>query len=386
MISYGKRKVVILGSTGSVGESAVKVALQLRDRIEVVGLAAKSNVKRLAEQAALLGCGNVCVWDESRCGELERAVPPGCRVFCGHEGLTELSVIPEAELILCAIVGTAGLSPVLAAIKEKKHIALASKEILVMAGRIVMDLAVANNIKMIPVDSEHSAVFQCLEGKGSHEIEKLILTASGGPFRNSSLKEMENATWEKASVHPTWAMGPKITIDSATLMNKALEMIEAHFLFNCPGDRIDVLVHPQSIVHSMVEFTDGTILAQMSVPDMRFPIQYAFTHPERVNGGLGRLDLAKAGNLSFEAPDRSRFPALDFAYSAIRSGGAMPAVMNAANEVAVERFRKGEIGFTQIWKVIEKTMSLHIPLENPDLGEILSADAWARERAASVKF
>lgn len=378
------KRVVILGSTGSVGKNACRVAEALRDRVQVVGIAAYSNVAALAEQARQFGCTHACVADTSLYQELSGALPRGCRALAGPEGLLELARLEHADMILCAIVGTGGLLPVTAALEAGKEIALASKEVLVMGGAIVMPMVKRYKSRMIPVDSEHSAVFQCLGSRVPHHAARLILTASGGPFRYASRAEMERATWEQALAHPTWSMGEKVSLDSATLMNKALEMVEASFLFDVPEEKIDVVVHPQSIVHSMVEFTDGVLLAQMSMPDMRFPIQYAFTFPERCPGGLERLDLTQVGKLEFEAPDTARFPSLDFARAALRAGGTMPCVMNAANEVAFARFRNGEIRFTGIWNVIEKTMEAHRVVTEAGLADILAADRWAREKAASV--
>ncbi len=380
-----KKRIVILGSTGSVGESAVKVASFLSEEVEVVGVAARGSCLRLAGQAAELGCKYAAVGDASFKGELERLLPPRCKAFAGPEGLAELACLPEVDMVLCSIVGTAGLVPVIRALEAGKDVALASKEILVMAGELIMPLAAKSKGKLIPVDSEHSAIFQCLEGRDMMDVSKLILTASGGPFRGATPERLKSVTWQEACSHPTWNMGPKISIDSATLMNKALEVVEAHFLFGMPGDAIEVLIHPQSIIHSMVEFVDGSALAQLSAPDMRFPIQYALTHPRKQPGGLPPLDFAKLGTFSFETPDRALFPSLDFAYEAISAGGTMPAVLNAANEVAVERFRRAEISFTGIWTVIERAMSLHSPLERPSLDAILNADFHARATASSVK-
>ena len=378
-----RKNIVILGSTGSIGENAVKVVQHLRDEFYVVGIAAANNFARLAEQAEELKCEYVAIADESKAEELAKLSPAPCKVLAGEEGILELVSLPEVDLVLCSIVGSASLRPVLAAIKAGKDIALASKEALVMGGNLVMEAAEEHQIKVLPVDSEHSAVFQCLEGKKHEDIAKIILTASGGPFRDWSLEKMESASWEDALSHPTWNMGPKVTVDSATLMNKALEIIEARWLFDMPGESIDVIIHHQSIVHSMVEFLDGTLLAQMGSPDMRFPIQYALTYPKKFPGSLESLDFAKFAKLTFEIPDRSRFPSLDFSYEALRQGGTLPTVMNAANEIAVERFRKGEIRFTDIWKVIEKSMNAHTSIINPGLDDIFESDNEARISAAS---
>lgn len=380
-----KKKIVILGSTGSVGENAVKVAMRLADRIEVVGIAAGRNVSRLADQASYLGCSFAAVGNTEHYGSLKKAVPPGCKALAGTEGLVEMVTQPDVDMVLCSIVGTGGLIPVLKAIEAGKDIALASKEVLVAAGELVMASIQKHNVRLLPVDSEHSAIFQCLDGKKPEEISKIILTASGGPFRTSTVAEMEKATYTEALLHPTWNMGPKITIDSATLVNKGLEVIEARWLFGVKPKNIDVVIHPQSVIHSMVEFADHTVLAQMSEPDMRFPIQYAFTYPEKLPGGLAPLDFAKLGTLTFEKPDTVKFPALELAYHALGKGGTMPVVFNAANESAVQRFKKGEIKFTEIAKVIEKTMLAHKLLEELTLDAILSAEQWAGKTAFSLK-
>lgn len=384
MTAVKKKKIVILGSTGSIGENAVKVAKTLSARIEVCGLAARNNLKRLAEQAAELKCPYAVTTDASRKDDLLKMLPPDCEGQAGEEYILEMVTRPDVDLVFCAIVGTGGLLPVLEAIRAGKEIALASKEVLVMAGDLVMKEAARYGVRVVPVDSEHSAIFQCLEGKRRQDVSRLILTCSGGPLLNASSEEIQNATYEKALDHPTWNMGPKVTIDSASLMNKALEIIEAAFLFGMPGNKIDVVIHPQSVIHSMVEFIDGTILAQMSTPDMRFPIQYAITYPEKYSGGMRPLDFSVFSQLNFQMPDRKLFPSLDFAYSALHAGGTMPAVMNAANEVAVARFSRSEIGFTDIWRIIEKVMSMHQVLEQPALDAILSVDKWARDTALTI--
>ena len=377
------KRIAILGSTGSVGTNACRVAAALSDRIEVTALAAGKNADLLIRQARQFNCRTVAIQDVSLKAELEQALP-GCRVLCGPEGLIELVKSADVDMILCAIVGTAGLLPVMEAIRSGKEIALASKEVMVMAGEPVMNLVKEKKSVLIPVDSEHSAIFQCLNSLDSGKAANLILTSSGGPFRKATREVMEKASFEQALAHPVWSMGQKISIDSATLMNKALEMIEARFLFDCPEERIQVLVHPQSIIHSMVEFPDGVVLAQLGVPDMRFPIQYAFTWPDRADGGLERLNLAKIGHLDFEEPDTERFPALNLAREAIRAGGTLPCVMNAANEAAFVRFKNGGIGFMDIIKVIEKTMEQHNNIRNASLEDILEADRAARAFAASV--
>ncbi len=373
-----KKNVVILGSTGSIGENAVKIAKHLPNELSVYGLVAKNNIAKLAEQAISLNCKNVITSAPEKYNELKKKLPTNTNVATGEEAIIELVTDPNVDIILCAIVGTGGLLPVLEAVKAGKDIALASKEVLVMAGELVMNEVKKQNIQLLPVDSEHNAIFQCIEGKKYSDVEKLILTASGGPFRNASLTEIQNANYAAALKHPTWAMGPKITIDSASLMNKALEIVEARWLFDIEGSKIDVIVHPQSIIHSMVEFIDGTVLAQMSSPDMKFPIQYALTYPHKHIGTLPSLDFAKLANLTFEAPRKDIFPALDFAYYALEKSGTMPVVMNAANEVAVQLFSQDKIKFTEIWSIIEKTMDKHKLIENPTLDDILNADEWAR--------
>ncbi len=383
-MSEKKRNIVILGSTGSVGDSTLKVVKHLGDGFHVFGLAAGTNVKKLAGQAAEFSSEYAVVGANGDMGELRRLLPAGCKALSGEDGIVELVSQPEVDLVVCAIVGSASLMPLLGAIRAGKDIALASKEALVMAGGLVMEEASRRKVRILPVDSEHSAVFQCLEGKRHEDVSRIILTASGGAFREWTSSQMEFATLEDALDHPTWEMGVKITVDSATMMNKALEIIEAHWLFDMPGDKIDVIIHHQSVIHSMVEFVDGTMLVQMGTPDMRFPIQYALTYPRKLPGALKSLDFARFANLSFEYPDRKRFPSLDFAVEAMRAGGTMPAAMNAANEVAVERFCKREIPFTGIWRIIETVMSSHKVLDHPRLDAILCADKEARKIASEL--
>ena len=376
--------LALLGSTGSIGKSALAVARALPDRIRVSLLAAGKNWQLLAEQAREFHPACVCLEDAAHLDDLRAAVPAGCRVISGREALCDAVSAPEITTVLCAIVGTGGLFPTLSAIRSQKTIALASKEVMVMAGRLVTDEAKAHNARILPVDSEHSALFQCLEGRRPSEVAQLILTASGGPFRKTSVAEMEKMTWEQALAHPTWSMGPKVTVDSASLMNKALEMIEARWLFDVDGPRIEVLIHPQSIVHSLVRFRDGALLAQMSVPDMRFPIQYALTWPEHTASNLPPLDLAASPDLSFERPDELRFPSLGFARTALDAGGAMPAILNAANEIAFERFRAETIRFTDIWRIVERTMNALGRCSDETLDAILEADARARDYARNI--
>lgn len=381
-----RKKVVLLGSTGSIGRSTLEVAKLLPERIELVGLAANGSVEALAAQVRETGVKQVALYDASRTHELRALVPDDVAILAGPEGLAELAAMEGADMVLVAIVGTAGLQPALAAIEAGKDLAVASKEILVMAGGIVTAAAERKGVKLLPVDSEHNAIFQCLDGHrgGAKEVSRLILTASGGPFRTWPAESLEGVTLAQALKHPTWEMGRKITIDSATLFNKGLEMIEARWLFGIGMERIDVIVHPQSIVHSMVEFVDGSVLAQLSRTDMCFPIQYALTWPDRVAGGLRPLDFAQLAKLEFEAPRDADFPALGLARRAGLEGGTLPAVFNAANEVAVDAFVAGRISFPGIWRVVGTTMERHANGPAASLEEIIEADAWARRTAAGV--
>ena len=381
-----KRRVVILGSTGSIGTSALKVARDIPDRMEIVGLAAGTSVEALARQAREFNVRSVCIFDSSAADELARALP-GAQVETGEEGLCRLAQLSEADMVLISIVGTAGLKPALAAIEAGKDLAIASKEILVMAGQIVMEKARRAGVQVLPVDSEHNAIFQCLNGNhgGPEAVSRLILTASGGPFRTWNREDLEHVTLEQALKHPTWSMGRKITIDSATLFNKGLEMIEARWLFDVPMEKVDVIVHPQSIVHSMVEYRDGTVLAQMSSSDMCFPIQYAVTWPDRVPNSLKQLNFSEIGRLVFEAPRTDVFPALDLARRAGAGNSTLAAVYNAANEAAVNAFIHGQISFPGIWKLVEAVMDDHTPADpRGELAPILEADQWARRRAAEL--
>ncbi len=387
MSEIRKRKVVILGSTGSIGTSALKVARQMPERMEVVGLAAGTRVEELAAQAKEFGVKNVSIADEGKREELRGLVGSGTTVHAGTEGLIDLAVLEEADVVLVSIVGTDGLAPALAAIRAGKDLAVASKEILVMAGEIVTRAAREAGVAVLPVDSEHNAIFQCLEGNGGsgENVRRLILTASGGPFRTWEEEKLSSVTVEQALAHPTWKMGPKISIDSATLFNKGLEMIEARWLFDVEMGRVDVIVHPQSIVHSMVEFVDGSVLAQLSTTDMCFPIQYAVTWPERVQGDLPPLNFAELGRLDFEEPRTEVFAALGLAREAGERCGTLPAVLNAANEVAVEAFLGGRIPFLRIPDLVGEVMGGHQVVDSPSLEDLLAADAEAR-RVAGEKI
>ncbi|MCE0522757.1 MAG: 1-deoxy-D-xylulose-5-phosphate reductoisomerase [Methylacidiphilales bacterium] len=379
-----KKRVVILGSTGSIGESALKVARDIPNRMEVVGLAAGRSAQALLAQAAEFKPRAVALYETPELDAIRGHLPSGTACHGGPEGLIELATMPEADLVLISIVGTAGLAPALAAIRAGKDIAVASKEILVMAGEEVTREAAKHKVAILPVDSEHNAIFQCLVGEPSRHIRRLILTASGGPFRKTPAAELGKVTPAQALKHPTWNMGRKITIDSATLFNKGLEMIEARWLFGVPMDQVDVVVHPQSIVHSLVEFVDGSQLAQLSHSDMCFPIQYAVTYPDRLPNRLKPLCLAEMGSLTFEAPDPEKFPALRLAREAGAIGGTLPAVLNAANEIAVPAFLDGKIPFPAIWHTVEAVMKRHHNVLHPGLDKILQADAWARAAAQEV--
>jgi len=400
-----RKRVVVLGATGSIGESALKVARDIPERMEIVGLAAKSNAQKLAAAANEVRPESVCLVDETQIDVLRRALDYKPRIFSGEAGLLEIACLTNADMVLVAIVGTGGLRPALGAIKAGKDLAVASKEILVMAGEIVTREARDKSVHVLPVDSEHNAIFQCLEGKRStldaprstdtetstldvghwtldvSDVRRIILTASGGPFRETPRKEFDSITPEQALKHPTWNMGPKITIDSATLFNKGLEMIEAHWLFDVDMKRVEVVIHPQSIVHSMVEFTDGSTLAQLSYSNMCFPIQYAVTWPDRVPNSLPPLDFSNLSKLEFSTPRYDDFPALNLARRAGETGGTLPAVMNAANEIAVAAFLDRKVRFPEIWGIVEDVMDRHTPVAHPDLDAILGADQWARAQA-----
>ncbi len=375
------KRVILLGSSGSIGESTCKVARALPDKMKIVGLGVAKSTERLLEQAKEFGVKALAVSDPQAAEKVKSKLPAGAKFFPGAEGLARMVEETDADMVLVAIVGTAGLAPALAALRSGKDLAVASKEILVLAGSAVMAEAKKRKRQVLPVDSEHNAIFQCLQGANEKEVRKVILTASGGPFRQSRAAELVKVTVAQALKHPTWSMGKKITIDSATMFNKGLEMIEAHWLFGLPMKQVEVVVHPQSIVHSMVEFIDGSVLAQLSVTDMCFPIQYAVTFPERMPSGLPPLDLAKLGSLTFEAPDEKRFPALRLAREAGEAGGTLPGVFNAANEVAVEAFLAEQISFPRIWGMVDEVMQKHTTLSSPDLEAIIEADRWARSEA-----
>ena len=378
------KKVVLLGSTGSIGTSTCKVVEDLPNDLELIGLAAGRNVDLLREQVAQFNPQMVSVTDPAAAKEFANEFNGTPNVQCGDEGLLALATLPEADIVLIAIVGTAGLQPALAAIRAGKDIAVASKEILVMAGETVMAEARKHGVKVLAVDSEHSAIFQCLDGKPVDSIRQIWLTASGGPFREKPADEFADITVEQALKHPSWEMGRKITIDSSTLFNKGLEMIEARWLFDIEMPRVKVVVHPQSVIHSMVEFVDGSMLAQLSTPDMCLPIQYALTYPARAASDRVQTSLAEIGRLDFEEPDVERFPALDLARRAGDEGGTLPAVLNAANEVAVEAFCERQLSYMGITESVAAVMAAHEVVAQPALEEILEADSWARNAAQNV--
>ncbi|MEZ4330258.1 MAG: 1-deoxy-D-xylulose-5-phosphate reductoisomerase [Myxococcota bacterium] len=378
------KRVSILGSTGSIGEQTLDVVARHPDRFEVVALAAGQRVERLVDQARQVRPRIVSVADAAAVGPVREALGEGVEVWSGDAGLHAVATAP-ADLVVAALVGAVGLEPVLAAIHAGRAIGLANKEVMVMAGALVRREAAARDVALVPIDSEHSAIFQCLAGSRPEQIGRLILTCSGGPFRTWSAEAMAEASIEQALAHPRWSMGAKISIDSATLMNKGLEVIEARWLFDVAAERIDVVVHPQSIVHSLVEFRDRSVLAQLGLPDMRVPIAVALAHPERVDLALPPLDLVEVGRLDFEAPDRARFPCLDLAYRAVAGSEAAPAVLNAANEVAVDAFLAGRIAFPDIARldaaVLEAHLADHAGLRVADLAAVRAADAWARATA-----
>ena len=376
------KNLAILGSTGSIGQSALAVVDAHPGRLRVAALAAGDNAALLAEQVARYCPAVVGMATAEGADRLRQACGANApTIVGGAEGLVAVATHPPVDIVICASAGTAGLEAVLAAIDAGKTVALANKEVLVMAGALVTEAARRKGVAILPVDSEHNAIHQCLHGRDRREIRRLILTASGGPFRELPADALEKVDADAALRHPTWRMGRKITIDSATLMNKGLEVIEAHWLFGVSADQIDVVIHPQSIVHSMVELTDGSVIAQLGVTDMRLPIQYACSYPERWEAALPPLDLTRAGRLEFHAPARDRFPCLDLAYRALRTGGTLPVVLNAANEVAVDAFLDGKLGFTAIPRVIEKAIGAH-DVENVTTLEIVRrVDAWARDCA-----
>ncbi len=380
------KRISLLGATGSIGVNVLEVVSQFPDRYQVVALAAGTNIELLAKQVVTCKPALVSVLNEKYAEELRTQLPQslGVDIVWGTKGNEEVAAFEIADFTVSAIVGAAGLLPTLAAIDAGKDIGLANKETLVMAGRLVMDAVKKKGVKLLPIDSEHSAIFQALEGGRKVDVGKILLTASGGPFRTKNYEELQNVTPEEALNHPNWSMGKKISIDSATLMNKGLEVIEAKWLFDIDADSIEVLVHPQSIVHSLVEFHDGSVLAQLGIPDMRIPIAYALSYPERHPLGLTSLNLSQCANLEFHEPDHTRFPALQLAFDALHEGGVMPAVLNAANEVTVEAFLGERISFPDIAGTVAETMRKVTNGSDESLQVILAADVRAREVAESI--
>ncbi|MBP3629252.1 MAG: 1-deoxy-D-xylulose-5-phosphate reductoisomerase [Anaerotignum sp.] len=380
------RKISILGSTGSIGTQTLEV-VEILENIKVMAITGNSNVKLLEEQARKFQPELIAVMDEKNAEILkEKLSDLNIRVVSGMDGLVEAATYEGVDTVVTSVVGNVGLKPTFEAIRAGKNIALANKETLVSAGQLVMDLAKKHNINIYPVDSEHSAIFQSLQGNEGNKIERILLTASGGPFRGKKREELLHVTASDALKHPNWSMGNKITIDSATLMNKGLEVMEAKWLFGVDVDQIEVLVHPQSIVHSAVEYEDGAIVAQLGEPDMRVPIQYALTYPKRIKNPFPRVDFTQRNNLTFDKPDMETFKCLSLAYRALKTGGTLPAVLNGANEVAVARFLKGDIGFLDIPELIEQTMDAYTVKYEYTLEDLLEADAWAKDYAAKVVF
>ncbi len=377
------RRVVVLGSTGSIGTSCLDVIGHLGQRLQAVGLSAHTQWDELCAQAQHYRPRWVTLTDREASGRVDRSRLNGhARLLFGEEGIATMVGDPEVDIVVTAIVGAAGLTGTWAALEAGKTVAVANKETLVMAGPLVMELAARKGAKLLPVDSEHSAIFQAMACGKPAEVDRVVLTGSGGPFRGKTARELANVTVEEALRHPTWRMGPKISVDSATLMNKALELIEARWLFDLPPEKIEVVIHPESMVHSFVEFTDGSVLAQLSPPDMRLPIQYALTYPERVAGPARRLNWREMGAWHFEQPDRETFPALDLGYEVARKGGTCGAVLNAANEAAVGRFLTGTLRFLDIARACRAVLENHHYSARPTLAELTAVDRWARQEVA----
>ena len=378
------RKIAILGATGSIGKSTLDLIERNRNRYEVTAVTASTSVDALADVARRTGARLAVIADEARLGDLEELLAgSGCRAAAGSESLVEAATV-EADVVIAAIVGCAGLGPVMAAVEAGRTVALANKEALVTAGALMTDAAASSGATLLPVDSEHNAIFQCLAGNRAQDVSRIILTASGGPFRTASAETVRAATPAQAVAHPNWSMGAKISVDSATLMNKGLELIEAHYLFGLPSAQLDVVIHPQSVIHSMVEFVDGSVLAQLGTPDMRIPIAYALAWPERMRTPAQRLDLTAVARLDFEAPDFDRFPALKLARHALEAGGDAPVVLNAANEIAVASFLSGEISFPEIVRVVEEAIG-DADFDAPrSIGDVLEIDRVTRERARAM--
>jgi len=377
------KNLAILGSTGSIGKNTLEIVSRHIDRYRIRALAVRSNIEDIEAQVRQFSPDVVAVFDESAADALRKRGLP-VEVLSGPSGMQEAASLDSVDTVVCAIAGSAGLMPAFGAIRAGKNLALATKEALVMAGHIIMSEARRMGVSILPVDSEHSAIFQCLDGRSMDEVEKIILTASGGPFLKKSRYELEAVTPGEALNHPNWDMGRKISIDSATLMNKGLEVIEACRLFDVPAEKIDVVLHPQSIIHSMVRYIDGSVIAQMSVPDMKGPISYALSYPDRFDNVLPALDLAEVGELTFERPDHVKYPSLDITYEALQSGGTMPCVLNAANEVAVDAFLESDISFTDITRIVSETMRAHDVISDASIEDVLNSSEWASRKAAEI--
>jgi 1-deoxy-D-xylulose-5-phosphate reductoisomerase len=381
-----KKKISILGSTGSIGTQSLDVIAHDRDSYQIEALSAGSNIALLLEQIKQFQPKKVSVATKALADELMSYISHTTQVFYGEAGLIEIAASTDADFVISALVGSQGLSPTLAAIAAGKNIGLANKETLVTAGHLVTDMMIKHGVSLLPIDSEHSAIFQCLNGESRAQVSKIVLTASGGSFRDRTREQLKGVTVEEALRHPNWAMGAKVTIDSATMVNKGLEVMEAHWLFQLPYEHIEVMLHPQSIIHSMVEFVDYSVMAQLGNPDMRVPIQYALTYPDRYPTPTKPLKLTEIGTLQFREMDYERYPCLHMAFEAGKQGGSAPTVFNAANEVAVARFLAGEITFLQIEEIIERVMQLHISVALPDLEQISFTDRWAREKASIITW
>ena len=379
-----QKNIAILGSSGSIGKNSLEVIANFPDQFKVSYLTVNKNIDALCDQVQRFKPKGVVVLDECSASACKKRVNGTTEVLVGEQGLDEIVQRDDVDVVISSLVGFAGLKPTISAIKAKKKIALANKETLVVAGEIIMRLVKENGVTLIPVDSEHSAIFQCLVGESNSQIDKIILTASGGPFLSTTKDDLRRVTIQQALNHPNWKMGSKITIDSATLMNKGLEVIEAHWLFDLPVDKIEVVIHPQSIIHSMVEFIDGSVKAQLGIPDMKIPIQYALTYPDRALSKFVRIDFPKLKEMTFFEPDLDRFQCLQLAFDALETGGTMPAALNAANEIAVQRFLDGKISFLQIPETICRTMEQHTSTSSPTLEDIIDADSSARTFAKSI--
>jgi len=380
-----RKKIVILGSTGSIGQQTLEVVQKYSNEFEVVGLSGWENIRLLKEQISFFKPKIAVVKNEDTAKRLIKELnnPNNIKILWGTNGLIKISILEDIDITVVAIIGIASLIPTFEAVKRGKKVALASKEAMVAAGELLVKEAKTRNAKILPIDSEHSAILQCLKNEQKDCVEKIILTASGGALYNFTETALNNVSVEDALNHPTWKMGKKVTIDSATLMNKGLEVIEAKWFFDIPANKIEVVIHPQSYVHSMVQFIDGTILAQIGEHDMRIPIQYALFHPNRISNNFSRLELTKIDQLTFKKPNFNKFPCIKLAYQAIELGGTMPAVLNGANEIAVNAFLNNQIKFTAIPQIIQDTMKEHKINHNPDINDILDADCWAREKAVS---